>query len=136
MTYTVKDDRYDGLSDTANDNAGDEKTDMNDVMHANGESKETHHWWIKRAQEDAEVVESLLQWLERGDRGPQSLRAMSREYRKFADSHAGLEPLSRDRLYGALILLALSDRVRIYGDRDDVTARTTFQALPGAVSSR
>jgi hypothetical protein len=108
---------------------------MNDEMHPDGEIQETSHWWIRRVERDAEVVEALLHWLERADRGPLSLGGMSREYRKFAERQQGLEPLSRDRLYGALVLLALGNRVRVYGDRTDETSRTTFQAKTEAVST-
>src|SRR5215470_17059397 len=86
-----------------------------------------NRWWIRRAQHDAETVESLLRSLERVERGPLSVGKLSREYRKLAEQQRGFDPLSRERLYGALVLLALDNRIRIYGDQDDVATRTTFQ---------
>ena len=113
-----------------------EPISMPDAKRPLGEIGETSPWWLRRVQRDAEVLESFLLGLAKANRGPLALGGISREFRRFADHHEGVERLPRDRLYGALVLLALSGRVHIYGDHSDVTTNTTFQAGPGTVGSR
>ena len=96
-----------------------------------GEIGETSPWWLRRVQQDAEALESFLLELAKANRGPLALGGISREYRRFADQHDDTERMSRDRLYGALVLLALRGRVHIYGDGSDSSMAPTFLALNG-----
>ena len=128
-------DQPDTSSDVFNDNERDKMADMYEDQHVDRGSSAAGHWWIRRVQRDAEAVESLLRSLESAERGPLSLGKLTREYRKVAEGRDDLEPLSRDRLYGALVLLALDNRVRVYGDGADITTRTTFQARAATASS-
>jgi len=100
-------DQRDASSDVSKDDGRADMTDLCDEQQADQACSAAGQWWIRRVQRDAEVVESLLRSLERAERGPLSLGKLTREYRKLADGRDGLEPLSRDRLYGALVLLAL-----------------------------
>ncbi len=92
---------------------------------------EASPWWLRRVQHDAEVLESFLLKLAEANRAPMALGGISREFRRFADRNAEIERMSRDRLYGALVLLALRGRVHIYGDATDHTMNPTFQVLTG-----
>jgi hypothetical protein len=104
-----------------------------DEKRLHGEIGEASPWWIRRVQQDAEVLDAFMIGLAEANRGPLALGGISREFRRFADRHKGTERMSRDRLYGALVLLALRGRVHIYGDGSDITANPTFQALTGTV---
>ena len=101
-----------------------------------GDAGEAGSWWLRRVQHDAEVLEAFLLGLAKANRGPLALGGISREFRRFADRHKDTERMSRDRLYGALVLLALRGRVHIYGDSADVTMTPTFQAQAGTVGIR
>lgn len=93
---------------------------------------ETSPWWLKRVERDADLLQVFLAEHARANRGPLALGGICREFRRFADSRPDVERLSRDRLYGALVYLALSGRVHIYGDAADITTNTMFQALTSA----
>jgi hypothetical protein len=109
---------------------------MTDEKRPHIEIGEASPWWLRRVQDDADIIESVLGEVERANRGPQALGGLSRELRKVAGRQPGVERLSRDRVYGALVLLALEGRIRIYGDRADLTRNTTFQVQSDEASAR
>jgi hypothetical protein len=114
---------------------------LHESLHLTDESSppteigDTSPWWLRRVQQDAELLESLLVDLAKANRGPLALGGISREYRRFADRHPGTERMSRDRIYGALVLLALRSRVHIYGDGSDSSTAPTFVALNGIIAA-
>jgi hypothetical protein len=101
-----------------------------------GTTSQTSHWWLRRVEHDAEVLDAFLIELAKANRGPLALGGITREFRRFVDRQEGTERMSRDRLHGALVLLALKGRVHIYGDPSDLSTKTTFQAEPGTVGAR
>jgi hypothetical protein len=113
-----------------------EPISMSDVNPPQNEIGDASSWWLRRVQQDAELLATFLFELAKANRGPMALGGISREFRRFADRHKGTERMSRDRLYGALVLLALRGRVHIYGDGTTFTRNPTFQAESIMVGSR